>query len=160
MAVSDRIAVVNQGRVVQEGSAEDLYYRPASAFVATFIGRGQLVDARVAARADGGGRVEMLGTTLAVGHLPDGMRAGDAVRVMLRPEAVELVPAGVAGAPLRGTVASHTFLGEKVEYVVRCGDASLQAVHYSGGPGEVVPSGAAVGLRFVESAVTVVGAEA
>src|SRR5678815_3891222 len=39
MAVSDRIAVMSQGSVVQEGTAEDLYYRPGSEFVATFVGR-------------------------------------------------------------------------------------------------------------------------
>ena len=43
MAVSDRIAVMNQGSVVQEGSAEDLYHRPASEFVARFVGRVNLV---------------------------------------------------------------------------------------------------------------------
>ena len=49
MAVSDRIAVMNQGSVVQEGTAEDLYYRPGSEFVATFVGRVNLVPARVTA---------------------------------------------------------------------------------------------------------------
>ena len=48
MAVSDRIAVMNQGSVVQEGSAEDLYHRPASEFVAQFVGRVNLVAGRVA----------------------------------------------------------------------------------------------------------------
>jgi iron(III) transport system ATP-binding protein len=43
MAVSDRIAVMNEGSVVQEGSAEDLYHRPASQFVAQFVGRVNLV---------------------------------------------------------------------------------------------------------------------
>src|SRR5207247_10392929 len=47
MAVSDRIAVMNQGRVVQEGTAEDLYHRPATPFVAQFVGRANLVAARV-----------------------------------------------------------------------------------------------------------------
>ena len=59
MAVSDRIAVMNQGSVVQEGTAEDLYHRPASEFVATFVGRVNLVagHGRGAQRRhrDGGG---------------------------------------------------------------------------------------------------------
>ena len=45
MAVSDRIAVMNQGSVVQEGTAEDLYHRPASEFVAQFVGRVNLFPA-------------------------------------------------------------------------------------------------------------------
>ena len=51
MAVSDRIAVMNEGSVVQEGTAEDLYHRPASQFVAQFVGRVNLVAGRVAAVA-------------------------------------------------------------------------------------------------------------
>ena len=47
MAVSDRIAVMNQGSIVQQGTAEDLYQRPASEFVAQFIGRVNLVAGRV-----------------------------------------------------------------------------------------------------------------
>ena len=43
MAVSDRIVVMNRGSIVQEGTAEDLYHRPASEFVATFVGRVNLV---------------------------------------------------------------------------------------------------------------------
>src|SRR6059036_2632789 len=47
MAVSDRIAVMSRGTVVQEGTAEDLYHRPASEFVAQFIGRVNLLAGRV-----------------------------------------------------------------------------------------------------------------
>ena len=49
MAVSDRIAVMNKGVIVQVGTAEDLYHRPASEFVARFIGRVNLIEAVVTA---------------------------------------------------------------------------------------------------------------
>jgi ABC-type Fe3+/spermidine/putrescine transport system ATPase subunit len=61
MAVSDRIAVMHQGRVVQEGSAEDLYHRPASQFVAQFVGRVNLV-------AGEGGHDENCGARHAAGR--------------------------------------------------------------------------------------------
>ncbi|KAB2872942.1 MAG: ABC transporter ATP-binding protein, partial [Burkholderiaceae bacterium] len=64
MAVSDRIVVMNQGRVVQQGSAEDLYQRPASAFVARFIGRINALDARVSALDATGIELQALGRTL------------------------------------------------------------------------------------------------
>src|SRR6266576_2292528 len=64
MAVSDRIAVMNQGRVVQEGSAEDLYHRPTSEFVATFVGRVNLVTGKVVDREGDVVSVAALGTTL------------------------------------------------------------------------------------------------
>src|SRR4029077_20870599 len=47
MAISDRIAVMERGEVVQDGTAQDLYYRPATEFVARFIGRTNLVTARI-----------------------------------------------------------------------------------------------------------------
>ncbi|MEP7070050.1 MAG: TOBE domain-containing protein, partial [Usitatibacter sp.] len=55
----------------------------------------------------------------------------------------------------RATVLSRTFLGEKIEYSVRSGDSTLQIVRYSAGPGEVIPDGAAVALRWAEDAVAV-----
>jgi ABC-type Fe3+/spermidine/putrescine transport system ATPase subunit len=111
MAVSDRIAVMDKGSVVQEGTAEDLYHRPATQFVAQFVGRMNLIAGRI-----------------------------------VRPEAIEIVR-GDTG-PLRGTVVSRTFLGEKIEYQVRCEGEMLQVVRYNAGAGDLIPEGAAVSLRF------------
>src|SRR4029077_14046592 len=105
MAVSDRIAVMNQGSVVQEGTAVDLYHRPASEFVATFVGRVNLVPGRIVEISGGNASVEALGTVLRAHAARAGLAAGDAVRLVLRPEAVELVRDG--GGPLAATVASH-----------------------------------------------------
>jgi iron(III) transport system ATP-binding protein len=147
MAVSDRIAVMNQGSIVQEGSADDLYYRPASSFVAQFIGRVNLLPARVESVAGGGGEVSVLGHRLAVAALPPGSSAGRMVRLVLRPEAVALRDVEGAGSLPRGVVAGRTFLGEKVEYTVRCGDALLQVVSYNASPAALRPEGAAVAVE-------------
>src|SRR6059036_433279 len=56
MAVSDRIAVMNHGSVVQEGTAEDLYHRPATQFVAQFVGRINLLPGRILDIVDGTAR--------------------------------------------------------------------------------------------------------
>src|SRR4030095_14904669 len=66
MAVSDRIAVMNQGTVVQEGTAEDLYHRPASEFVARFVGRVNLVVGRIEAVTGDTLKIATLGTVIAV----------------------------------------------------------------------------------------------
>ena len=117
MAVSDRIAVMNQGSVVQEGTAEDLYHRPATEFVATFVGRVNLVPGRIVEISGGSASVAALGTVLRAHAARPGLAAGDAVRLVLRPEAVELVRDG--RGTLAATVASRTFLGEKIEYVLQ-----------------------------------------
>jgi iron(III) transport system ATP-binding protein len=153
MAVSDRIAVMNQGSVVQDGTAEDLYHRPASEFVATFVGRVNLVPGRIVALAGGGASVAALGTVLRANTVRAGLAAGDAVRLVLRPEAIELVTD--SGAALAATVTSRTFLGEKVEYVLNCAGTPLLAVRGGASPGAAAAVGAAVSLRVAEGAVTV-----
>ena len=58
MAISDRIAVMNKGAIVQDGTAEELYRRPASEFVARFIGRSNLIEATVTAVSAGPRRID------------------------------------------------------------------------------------------------------
>src|SRR5574342_40053 len=70
MAVSDRIAVMSEGAVVQEGTAEDLYHRPASEFVAQFIGRVNLLTGRVAAAIGDEVEVEVAGRRHRVADVP------------------------------------------------------------------------------------------
>ncbi len=153
MAVSDRIAVMNEGSVVQEGSAEDLYHRPATEFVARFVGRVNLVPGRIAEVAGRGGRVAALGSVLGVRLLPAGVAAGDRVRLVLRPEAIAFADPGSDPAAPAATVTARTFLGEKVEYVVDCGGESLQVVGYNAGAAFV--AGAAVALVVADDVVTV-----
>src|SRR6266702_2828503 len=86
MAVSDRIVVMDRGSVVQQGTAEDLYYRPASQFVAGFIGRVNLIAGTVARTSNGRPGVAALGTVIAAAQVPEGLALGDAVQLMIRPE--------------------------------------------------------------------------
>jgi iron(III) transport system ATP-binding protein len=132
MAISDRIAVMERGAVVQCATAQDLYYRPASEFVARFIGRTNLVAARVVSAAEV--EVEGVRMALATGHAP-----GSAVRLVIRPEMVEIAPAA-AEMSSAGRVEHRTFLGEKVDYQVTLGAATLQVAatdHYRKAPIEV-----------------------
>lgn len=154
MAVSDRIAVMNQGSVVQEGSAADLYHRPATDFVAKFVGRVNSVPGRVAAIVDGCPTIDALGTALPARALPPGIAVGAAVQLMVRPEAVAIVAADAADA-LPATVAGCTFLGEKTEYELAVGGTTLQALRYNADPAAALSVGAAVGVRLSRDALTV-----
>jgi iron(III) transport system ATP-binding protein len=155
MAVSDRIAVMSQGSVVQEGTAEDLYYRPASEFVATFVGRVNLVPGTVIERSGDTVTVAALGTTLRAGTGNSAVANGAVVKLVMRPEVLELVD--VEDGDFRADVVSRTFLGEKTEYLLRCGDVELQCVRHNAGAGadSAIREGAAVGVRVAASAVTV-----
>ena len=157
MAVSDRIAVMNQGTVVQEGTAEDLYHRPQSEFVARFVGRVNLVPGRIEEVVAGDTlKIAALGTVVDVKGITANFAAGASVQLVVRPEAIEILAAS-AGPP-HATIASRMFLGEKIEYALRCGNDTLQTVRYNAGPGEILAVDATVSLRFAEDALTVLPA--
>jgi iron(III) transport system ATP-binding protein len=151
MAVSDRIAVMNQGTIVQEGTAEDLYHRPASEFVAHFIGRVNLLPGQVVGAGPGGIELTVAGARIRVAGHETRPSPGSTVRLVLRPEAVDLRPAATStpdSGALAGTIVSRTFLGEKVEYQVRVGETFLQVTRYgAGAPGAFEP-GQAVTLHL------------
>jgi ABC-type Fe3+/spermidine/putrescine transport system ATPase subunit len=122
MAIADRIAVMERGDLVQLGTAEDLYGRPATPFVAEFVGRLNRVPARVCGREAGALVVDVHGQRLrAEGAVLEG-----AVMLAVRPETIDLLPA--ASQHDSAVVASRVFLGEKVEYVVRWHELSLLVI--------------------------------
>ncbi len=154
MAVSDRICVMNQGSLVQDGSPEDLYYRPSNPFVAQFIGRVNMVRAKVLSVAGNEMSVDALGTSLTVGIGRLRPEAGANIILVLRPESVDLVRTAHPQAP-SAEVVSRTFLGEKIEYILRCGEAELQVVNVDRGPGSTPAEGETVGLAFFEKTIAV-----
>jgi spermidine/putrescine transport system ATP-binding protein len=122
MSMADTIAVMNRGRIEQAGSAEELYERPNTAFVANFLGVSNLVDGTVLER---GAEMASVQTRDGAVNVPcDRMAesAGDAVRMGVRPEKIELVPAALGAPPgqnaLRGTVMVASFLGVSIQYLV------------------------------------------
>ena len=152
MAVSDRIAVMSEGAVVQEGTAEDLYHRPASAFVARFIGRANLLAGRV---VEAGAGVVTVAVADARLRLPAAapIPCGEEVRLVVRPESVEVQAEGTGGAgDIEGTVVARTFLGEKVDYQVQAGEHLLLVTRSNSGPVAALVPGQRVRLRLpVES---------
>ena len=122
LAMSDRIAVMNGGKVEQTGSPREIYERPTTAFVADFIGSLNALDLTVAevvgsyavARPGEGERVVVAAGSDA--------RAGDAVRVAVRPEQIQLGAAGSAvpesGSRLDGTIAEIVYLGMYTQFHV------------------------------------------
>jgi spermidine/putrescine transport system ATP-binding protein len=124
MSMADTIAVMNDGRIEQAGSAADLYERPRTAFVANFLGVSNLIGARL--RSTNGALATLVTDDGATLHVPAervGPHQTDAVQVGVRPEKVTLVAAGQDCGPgvnvLRGTVVVASFLGVSIQYVVR-----------------------------------------
>jgi len=122
LTMSDRIAVMNRGRVEQVGTPEDVYERPATTFVAGFIGVSNLMPASIS----GPGEVRLdHGPVLRVPT--DGLSPSEHCHAVVRPEKLQIEPAGV-GAPdsnglprVEGVVESSIYLGTATQIVVDLG---------------------------------------
>lgn len=120
LVMSDRIAVMNNGRIEQCGGPTDLYDEPETRFVATFIGESNFIDG-VLARADGAiGYVEAPGLGSLRAPLKPGIAAGSPVALTVRPEKIIAHDNGASSHlnTVDGTVADVVFVGEMRRYVV------------------------------------------
>jgi len=123
LTMSDMVAVMKDGVIVQQGAPAEIYGRPAGAFVADFIGKTNLLPGRVA----GEGAVETAVGVLRC-RLDPAMRAGDAVTIAIRPEHVALSLDGAAGGSnvVSGEVEAVIYLGNLLECTVRAGSQTLR----------------------------------
>jgi ABC-type Fe3+/spermidine/putrescine transport system ATPase subunit len=151
--ISDRIAVMETGRIAQLGSAEALYRRPTSAFVAGFIGRANLLHATVESVSDGRATLDIGGQKLVMPA--DGTpAAGDSVSVVVRPESIAIVTMNTG---LTGVVRARTYLGDKIEYEVDFGGQTLNIVRFNPADGEAFLPGSTVFLSIPPTNVRLVG---
>ena len=116
MAVSDRIAVMNSGVIQQIGKPKDLYQRPSNLFVATFIGRTNVLDKRLT-EIDGRLAVDFDGYLVPMDNLTKEAHSGQSVKASVRPEEFVIVDKQQPG--IEGVVEFSTFLGLNTHYLVR-----------------------------------------
>ncbi|GAA0383748.1 ABC transporter ATP-binding protein [Micromonospora gifhornensis] len=155
MAMSDRIAVMQSGKVQQVGSPQEIYYRPANAFVARFIGRSNVLSLPVAGAGENRVEVRMPdGTTLEVGAAPGhGLTEGDTALVSVRPEHITI--AGGEDEPaLRGRVTHVEFTGMATNLTVDADGTEVMAAVIDA-PSSI-NVGDLVGLRLVRERLWVV----
>ncbi|WP_428032137.1 ABC transporter ATP-binding protein [Ancylobacter sp.] len=125
LSMSDRVAVMSEGRIAQLGTPREIYFDPSSEFVAQFVGRSNLLPIEGTARE--GTLTAMLGGRALPGVAVP--RSGPA-RMAIRFECVRLAgadqPAG-EGCAIDGTVEDVLFLGNALEVNVRCGEHNIIA---------------------------------
>ena len=134
MVMSDRIMVMDQGRVVQIGTPDELYDRPATPYVANFLGTSNMLPARVR-EADAGTIVADFGT-VSLRARTNGSAPAPGTRIILsiRPEKMRLknddapVPSGYN--ELTGTMREHLFHGDSAQLVVDVGGEKPLTVHH------------------------------
>lgn len=147
MVTADRVVVMNAGRVEQVGAPEDIYDRPATRFVASFIGMNNLIDCQVTS-----GKAIIADTALSVAtEMQD--RSNALCVLAIRPHEIELFmqdakPSDVTNL-LSGTVARQSFLGDARDYLIDL--INGQSVRVSSRPAIRAAVGETVWLRFPPS---------
>jgi spermidine/putrescine transport system ATP-binding protein len=126
MGMSDRIAIMLEGHVEQLADPETVYERPASAFVAGFIGRNNFWRGT----STGSGVRANDGTVFVSSSPEERVASGDAALAAVRPESIQLssVDLGVAHNQVPGTVASVSHFGDVLQYVVRTSERDVIAL--------------------------------
>jgi iron(III) transport system ATP-binding protein len=128
-ALAHRLAVMQTGQIAQTGSPTQIYYAPASRYVATFIGSANEVEGTISQRSDDAYRVETplgpLVAARAVGLEP--LAIGTRVSVLFRPEHCRFVDQSLADGPNRmaGRIERSIFLGSYMEYLVKVGNVPV-----------------------------------
>jgi iron(III) transport system ATP-binding protein len=145
MALSDRIAVMHGGEIMQLGAPRLVYTRPANKTVADFMGLVNLLPARVVRSAGDDSVVAVGGEHPIPVALPPGAVAGQTVQVAVRPESLRLTSASAVGA-VPGKVAEATFLGNIIDCHVTLDDGTRIRAQVDSG--RVLEVGQAVGVEF------------
>jgi spermidine/putrescine transport system ATP-binding protein len=118
LTMSDRIAVMNEGRILQTGTPREIYDRPADRFVANFIGETNFLQADVVATHAGRARLRLAWGAETEADLPDGAPTSGRVTVVVRPEHAMLTPHADQGT-LSGVLENIVYFGTDTHYYVK-----------------------------------------
>jgi len=115
MAVSDRIIVMRNAEIAQEGSPHDLYEKPNSAFIADFIGDANLIDCGVLSSDNGVAQIELAQHQLSI---PNAQAHAGNAKLVLRPHQIQLNAASAGIEGYAGTVTYAAYLGNQIQYTL------------------------------------------
>jgi ABC-type Fe3+/spermidine/putrescine transport system ATPase subunit len=161
LTMSDRIAVMNLGEILQIDRPEALYQRPVSRFVADFLGESNFLTGTIVATEDGRDVVETSSKLRFVVPHADGARPGDRIECALRPERVALAGAnGQVDNAFPATVVERIYIGEltKLRVALPSGELLTLSQQNRLGAGEV-EAGQAVTVGWKHSDAVIVGHE-
>ncbi|PTM92108.1 ABC transporter ATP-binding protein [Mycoplana dimorpha] len=154
LSISDRIVVMNAGCADQIGTPAEIYNRPATRFVASFVGTLNLIEAKVIDPAANRVSIGDQGVTLREPVGP--VKPGDTISLALRPEAGSIAEGAKGDTALTGEVISSNFLGSVVRTRMRVGPSVISFDMFNN-PGLVPPAaGDTVTLRFTATDLLVI----
>ncbi|MFZ1466441.1 MAG: ABC transporter ATP-binding protein [Anaerolineae bacterium] len=155
-AIADQVLIMSQGQIVQRGAPEAVYQQPANRFVAQFLGLSNLIAGRWAVGPQGAVLQTDLGPLRLSLALSDAAQAGDAVMLLIRPEAAAIVPIRASGPNIvHGQVLRRTFRGG--HYAIEFQAEGLATPLQLELPlAEAVMGGAHLSLALAPSALTLI----
>lgn len=149
LSISDRIVVMNAGRADQIGTPSEIYNRPTTRFVASFVGTLNIIDATIEDPA--ANTVRIGGSIIKLIEPISALKGGDKLSVALRPEAGSLSESAKGDTTLTGNVVSSQFLGSVVRTKFEAGGNQISFDMFNA-PDKVLPKpGETVTLRFAAS---------
>lgn len=155
MTLSDRIVVMNLGKIEQVGSPLEMYRFPNSRFVADFIGRANFVAATVLGQSGNDLTITALGKTLTLKNVRRQFARQESVTLIVRPEMVRIKKDGEL---FSGTVRRAAYLGDVIEYDVEIGGELITGIETDPYVMEMFPEGLAVSIGFAEGCIQVLPA--
>lgn len=123
LTMSDRIAVMSKGRILQVGAPRDIYDRPRERFVADFIGETNFLPADIKSLAKGRARIAFSNGSQLDASVPDGLSPSGRVTVVVRPEHADLT-AQLKQATLQGVLENIVYFGTDTHFHVRLDDGN------------------------------------
>lgn len=159
MAISDRIAVMNSGQIQHIGMPKDIYQRPANLFVATFIGKSNVLEGHMKREADGWAVTFENGYRV-LAHTVDSERAKEGpVLISIRPEELLLKPTGQEGEGIRATIDDSVFLGLNTHYFVTLETGEKAEIIQESQIDSILPPGSQIWLTVNVDKFNVFGKE-
>ncbi|MBT4888639.1 MAG: ABC transporter ATP-binding protein [Rhodospirillales bacterium] len=156
LTMSDRVAVMNQGKVLQIGPPQEIYNHPSDRFVSDFIGDTNFLTADVLATNGGEVKLKLVSGAEVSAKLPEGMSAAGRVTIAVRPERVAL-STNMDTALLRGELENIVYFGTDTHYhlILSDGDSFTARVQNTGNFQAQFEIGAQVGIAIEPEAIQV-----
>ena len=125
LTMSDRIAVMHVGRILQVGTPRQIYNQPSERFVADFIGKSNFLSADVLAVDGRRARLKLSSGREVSAAIPDGIIPDGSVTVVVRPEYTQIFPRSNDAGDLQGVLENIVYLGTDTHYHIRLPDESM-----------------------------------
>ena len=117
LSMSDRIAIINKGDIVQLDTPENIYNHPKNVFVADFIGEANIIPAKVIKKIDGGINVKMLENFLIDIKTEEEFEKGEDIKAVVRPEDIAVSKNELVGS-IKGVIIDSTYSGNSTNLII------------------------------------------